>query len=92
MIARPLGKRVIIKPEEVFKSKSVIITPDTAKDQPMTGFVLALGTGIEKETGYALEVGHTVVFGKYAGHELELDGEKLLCVAASELLAVLSDD
>lgn len=90
MNIKPLADRVLIKPapaEE--KTAGGIIIPDTAKEKPLQGEVLAAGNGTKDEE-MVLKVGDTVLYGKYAGTEVELDGEKYLIMRQSDVLAVLA--
>ena len=90
MNIKPLADRVLIKPapaEE--KTAGGIIIPDTAKEKPLQGEVLAAGNGTKDEE-MVLKAGDTVLYGKYAGTEVELDGEKYLIVRQSDVLAVLA--
>ena len=85
---KPLADRVLVKPvaaEE--KTVGGIIIPDTAKEKPLQGEVLAVGNGTKDEQ-MVLKVGDKVLYGKYAGTELELDGVKLLIMRQSDVLAV----
>ena len=84
MNIKPLADRVLIKPapaEE--KTAGGIIIPDTAKEKPLQGEVLAAGNGTKDEE-MVLKAGDTVLYGKYAGTEVELDGEKYLIMRQSE--------
>ncbi|MBR5209726.1 MAG: co-chaperone GroES, partial [Paludibacteraceae bacterium] len=65
-----------------------IIIPDTAKEKPLKGQVLAIGNG-NKDEEMVVKVGDTVLYGKYAGTELELDGEKYLIMRQSDILAII---
>ena len=90
MNIKPLADRVLIKPapaEE--KTAGGIIIPDTAKEKPLQGEVLAAGNGTKDEE-MVLKAGDTVLYGKYAGTEVELDGEKYLTMRQSDVLAVLA--
>ena len=90
MNIKPLADRVLIKPapaEE--KTAGGIIIPDTAKEKPLQGEVLAAGNGTKDEE-MVLKAGDTVLYGKYAGTEGELDGEKYLIMRQSDVLAVLA--
>ena len=90
MNIKPLADRVLVKPapaEE--KTAGGIIIPDTAKEKPLQGSVLAVGNGTKDEE-MVLKAGATVVYGKYAGTEVELDGEKYLIMRQSDVLAVLA--
>ena len=88
MNIKPLADRVLVKPaaaEE--KTVAGIIIPDTAKEKPLKGEVLAVGNGTKDEE-MVVKVGDTVLYGKYAGNEVELDGEKYLIMRQSDVLAV----
>ena len=90
MNIKPLADRVLIKPapaEE--KTAGGIIIPDTAKEKPLQGEVLAARNGTKDEE-MELKAGDTVLYGKYAGTEVELDGEKYLIMRQSDVLAVLA--
>ena len=90
MNIKPLADRVLIKPapaEE--KTAGGIIIPDTAKEKPLQGEVLAVGNGTKDEE-MVLKAGDTVLYGKYAGTEVELDGEKYLIMRQSDVLAGLA--
>lgn len=90
MNIKPLADRVLVKPapaEE--KTAGGIIIPDTAKEKPLQGEVLAAGNGTKDEE-MVLKAGDTVLYGKYAGTEVELDGEKYLIMRQSDVLAVLA--
>jgi chaperonin GroES len=92
---RPVGDRVVVKPavkEEV--TKSGIVIPDTAKEKPQEGTVVAVGSGRLLDNGEraALEVreGERVLFAKYSGTEFKLDGEEYLVLKESDILAVIN--
>lgn len=89
MTIKPLADRVLIKPAPA-EEKTVggIIIPDTAKEKPLQGSVLAVGRGTKDEE-MVLKEGDTVLYGKYSGTEVELDGEKYLIMRQSDVLAVL---
>ena len=89
MNIKPLGDRVLVKPAPA-EEKTVggIIIPDTAKEKPLQGSVLAVGGGTNDEE-MVLKAGDTVLYGKYAGTEVELEGEKYLIMRQSDVLAVL---
>ena len=89
MNIKPLGARVLVKPAPA-EEKTVggIIIPDTAKEQPLQGSVLAVGGGTKDEE-MVRKAGDTVLYGKYAGTEVELEGEKYLIMRQSDVLAVL---
>ena len=89
MNIKPLADRVLVKPaaaEE--KTAGGIIIPDTAKEKPLQGEVLAVGHGTKDEE-MVLKAGDQVLYGKYAGTEVELDGEKYIIMRQSDVLAVL---
>ena len=86
---QPLADRVLIKAAAA-EEKTVggIIIPDSAKEKPLRGEVIAAGSGTKDEE-MVLKAGDQVLYGKYAGTELELDGEKYLIMRQSDVLAVL---
>ncbi|MCH5213754.1 MAG: co-chaperone GroES [Muribaculaceae bacterium] len=89
MKIQPLSDRVLIEPtaaEEV--TASGIIIPDSAKEKPLRGTVLAVGNGTKDEE-MVLKAGDSVLYGKYAGTEIELDGKKYLMMRQSDVLAKL---
>ena len=89
MNIKPLADRVLVKPapaEE--KTLGGIIIPDTAKEKPLQGSVLAVGNGTKDEE-MVLKAGDTVLYGKYSGTEIDLEGEKYLIMRQSDVLAVL---
>ena len=89
MNIRPLADRVLIKPaaaEE--KTLGGIIIPDTAKEKPLQGEVVAIGNGTKDEE-MVVKVGDNVLYGKYAGTEIELDGEKYLIMRQADVLAII---
>lgn len=89
MNVKPLADRVIIQPvaaEEV--TMSGIIIPDSAKEKPLKGTVVAVGPGTKDEP-MELKVDDVVLYGKYAGTEVELDGEKMLIMRQNDVLAIL---
>lgn len=88
MKIKPLSDRVLVRPtatEEV--TVSGIIIPDTAKEKPLKGEVLAVGNG-NKDEEMVVKTGDTVLYGKYAGTEIEVEGEKLLIMRQNDILAV----
>jgi chaperonin GroES len=89
MNIKPLADRVLVKPAPA-EEKTIggIIIPDTAKEKPLQGTVLAVGNGTKDEE-MVLKAGDTVLYGKYAGTEVELEGEKYLIMRQSDVLAVL---
>ena len=89
MNIKPLADRVLIKPvaaEE--KTVGGIIIPDSAKEKPLKGNVVAVGKGTKDEE-MVLKAGDSVLYGKFAGTELELEGEKYLIMRQSDVLAIL---
>ncbi len=89
MNVKPLADRVLIQPtpaEEV--TVAGIIIPDSAKEKPLKGTVLAVGPGTKDEP-MELKAGDTVLYGKYAGTEVEIDGEKVLIMRQSDVMAIL---
>ena len=94
MAFRPLGDRVLIqRVEEEEKTKGGIIIPDTAKEKPQEGKVIAVGPGARDENGklQPLDVkkGDRILFGKWSGTEVKIDGEDLLIMKESDVLGVL---
>ena len=88
MNIKPLADRVLILPAPAEEKIGGIIIPDTAKEKPLRGKVVAAGNGTKDEE-MILKEGDTVLYGKYAGTELELEGEKYLIMRQSDVLAVL---
>lgn len=94
MKARPLHDRILVKRIEEGEQKiGGIIVPDSAKEKPQQGKVVAVGKGKVKDDGgrIALDVkaGDTILFGKYSGQEIKLDGDEFLIMREEEVLAVL---
>ena len=88
MTIKPLADRVLVLPAQAEEKVGGIIIPDTAKEKPQRGKVVAIGNGT-KDEGMILKVGDEVLYGKYAGTELENDGEKYLMMRQSDVLAVV---
>lgn|SRR5690625_2296268 len=93
---KPLADRVLIEPVEVEETTaSGIVLPDTAKEKPQQGKVVAVGDGRVKENGervaVAVEEGQTVLFARYAGTEVKLNGNKYLIMNENEILAIVED-
>ena len=92
---KPLGDKVVIKVlEGEMKTKSGIVLPDTAKEKPQEGEVVAIGTGKVLENGqrvaFDVKVGDKVIFSKYAGTEVKFDGQEYLIVSAErDILAIV---
>lgn len=94
MKVRPLGDRVLVKPLEVEeKKKGGIIIPDTAKEKPQEGKVIAVGKGKITEEGKTLpldvKVGDRILFGKYSGNEIKIDNEDYLIVKEEDILGII---
>jgi chaperonin GroES len=94
MAFRPLGDRVLVRRvEEEAKTKGGIIIPDSAKEKPQEGEVLSVGPGARDESGKLqpldVSVGDRILFGKWSGTEVKLDGEDLLIMKESDILGVL---
>ena len=96
MSLKPLGDRVIVKPkakEEV--TKSGIVLPDSASEKPQEGSVLAVGPGRILDNGKRVDMevksGDSVLFAKYAGTEVKLDGEEYLVIRETDLLAIVTN-
>ena len=97
MAFRPLGDRVLVKRiEEEAKTKGGIIIPDTAKEKPQEGEVIAVGPGARDDSGKVqpldVKVGDRILFGKWSGSEVKLEGEDLLIMKESDILGVLDAD
>ena len=93
---KPLGDRLVVKPlEEEEVTPSGIVLPETAKEKPQKGEVLAVGPGARDDDGKRIEmdvsVGDKVLFAKYGGTEIKIDTEKLLILRESDILAILDD-
>ena len=93
---RPMGDRVVIRPaarEET--TRSGIVLPDTSKEKPQRGEVIAVGNGRVTDEGKRLEmdvkVGDTVLFAKYAGTEFKLEDEELLILSEKDILAIIGE-
>jgi chaperonin GroES len=91
---RPLHDRVVVKRvEEDTKTKGGIIIPETAQEKPMQGKIIAVGPGARDESGKLVpldvKTGDTVLFGKWSGTEVKIDGEELLIMKESDIMGVL---
>ncbi|MFN8452040.1 MAG: co-chaperone GroES [Anaerolineae bacterium] len=92
---RPLGDRIIVEPveQEETIAGGMLVLPETAKEKPQQGKVLAAGAGRRDDDGNRIpmdvEVGQTVLFAKYAGTEIKLDGKKLLIMKESDILGIV---
>lgn len=92
MNLKPIGDRVVIKKVEVEeKTKSGIVLPGSAQEQPQMAEVLAIGSEIlnDDKTKDELKVGDTVIFSKYAGNEIKVDNEEVTILKLNEILAVV---
>jgi chaperonin GroES len=96
MAIKPLGDRVLVErvEEDVQKSPGGIIIPDTAKEKPQKGKVIAVGDGKKDDNGKRIamdvSVGDMVIFGKYAGSEVKVDGNEYLIMHESDIIAKMS--
>ena len=95
MALKPLGDRVVVRPiDPQEKTKSGLVLPDTAKEKPQEGKIIAVGTGRLLDDGSvkALEIrnGDRVLYGKYAGTEVSLEGEDYLIIREEDVLAVVN--
>jgi chaperonin GroES len=91
---RPLGDRVVVRRvEEETKTKGGIIIPDTAKEKPQEGEVLSVGPGARDEDGEYIKMdvkaGDRILFGKWSGTEVKIDGEDLIIMKESDILGVI---
>jgi len=96
MNIKPLGERIVLKVmESEEKTKSGIVLPDTAKEKPQMGKVLAVGSGRVLENGQRVplevKVGDKVLFAKYAGTEVKLDGEEYMVLKENDVLAIIPE-
>jgi chaperonin GroES len=94
MQLKPLGARVVVEPNEQEEiTAGGIVLPETAKEKPQKGTVLAVGPGDRDDNGKRISmdvsVGDTVLFAKYSGTEIKVDGKKLLILRESDLLAIV---
>jgi chaperonin GroES len=95
MKLKPLDDRIVVKPNEAEeRTASGLVIPDTAKEKPQQGKVLAVGTGRRSETSGELipldvKVGDTVVYSKYGGTEITVDGDDLLILSSRDVLAIM---
>ncbi len=87
MKVKPLDDRVLVKPVEEEQKSGSIIIPDTAKEKPIIGEVVAVGT--DEEIQKLIKVGDRVIFGKYAGEEVKIEGVKHLLISRSDVLGTV---
>jgi chaperonin GroES len=97
MAFKPLHDRVLVRRvESEEKTAGGLIIPETAKEKPQHGQVVAVGDGARKENGDRIEMavnaGDTVLFGKWSGTEVTIDGEELLIMKESDILGIIDDD
>jgi chaperonin GroES len=93
---KPLGDRLVVKPQEQEETTaSGLVLPETAKEKPQQGVVLAIGPGRRDDDGKRIEmdvaVDDVVLYAKYGGTEIKIDGEKVLILKESDVLAILED-
>ncbi len=94
MNMKPLGNRVVVEPiEEDEMTPGGIVLPETAKEKPQRGTILAVGPGDRDDNGKRIEMdvakGNTVLFAKYSGTEIKVEGKKLLIMRESDILAIV---
>lgn len=86
---KPLADRVLVEPAQAEeKTSSGIIIPDTAKEKPQKGSVVAVGAG-KKDEPLTVKVGDTILYGKYAGTEITVDGKEFLIMRESDIFAII---
>lgn len=88
MNIQPLADRVLIKPTPAVEKIGGIIIPDTAKEKPLQGEVIATGNGTKDEE-MLLKAGDQVLYGKYSGQELEFEGEKYMVMRQADVIAII---
>jgi chaperonin GroES len=91
---KPLGDRVIVRPKEAEETtKGGIILPDTAKEKPVEGTIVAIGEGKTTEDGklikLTVKVGDTILYGKYSGNEVKIDGDEYLIMRESDIFGIV---
>lgn len=91
---RPLGDRVVVEPvEQEERTETGLYIPETAKEKPQKGKILAVGAGRRDEDGKRIpmdvETGQTILFAKYGGTEIKIDNKKLLILKESDILAIV---
>jgi len=91
---KPLGDRIVVKPMEAEeKTKGGIILPDTAKEKPVEGTIVAAGPGRKSDDGkivaMEVKVGEKILYGKYSGTEITIDGEEYLIMRESDIFAIV---
>jgi chaperonin GroES len=95
MAYKPLGDRLLVKPNESEeKTKSGIVLPDSAKEKPQEGLVISTGEGARDDKGVRIamdvKVGDTVLYSKYAGTEVKIDGKEHLIIRENDVLAIIT--
>jgi chaperonin GroES len=95
MAYKPLGDRLLVKPNESEeKTKSGIVLPDSAKEKPQEGLVISTGEGARDDKGARIpmdvKVGNTVLYSKYAGTEVKIDGKEHLIIRENDVLAIIT--
>jgi chaperonin GroES len=96
MKLQPLGDRVVVKPKDEAEARTAsgLVIPDTAKEKPQLGDILAVGPGEFNDSGERVpldvKVGDVVVYSKYSGTEIKLEGEEYLILSGRDLLAVVN--
>ena len=93
---KPLHDRVVVRRiEEEGRTPGGVIIPDTAKEKPMQGEVMAVGPGARDESGKRIQpdvkAGDTILFGKWSGTEVKIDGEELLIMKESDILGIITE-
>ena len=93
---KPIGDRIVVRPKSAEEmTKSGIILPDTAKERPQEGEVMAVGTGRIMDDGtvvaLSVKVGDTVLFSKYGGTEIKISGEEYIILREDDVLAILEN-
>lgn len=96
MKLKPLGDRILIRPLEARdQTKGGIVLPDTAKEKPQEGEIVAVGEGKRSDEGkvipLSLKVGTKVLYGKYSGTEVTIDGEEYLIIREEDVLGIIED-
>ena len=91
---RPLGDKILVKRVEAeSKTKSGIVLPDSAKEKPKRGKIIAVGSGKRLDNGqlstFSVKVGNEVIFTSYAGTEVKIDGEELMIMSEDDVLAIV---
>jgi len=96
MKLKPLEDRIVIRPlKEVDKSSGGILIPDSAKEKPLEGFVVAIGPGKFSDTGEIIKMtvkkGDNVLYGKYSGNDVTIDDEELIIIRESDLFGIINN-